>query len=80
MVLCMLSRHPTYSDIMLWLGLLPMVLLLLQRQGREKKKMKEKENCGRADERAEKHKNVKMWLAIGFCISLGLNTAAYEVR
>lgn len=75
-VLCLLSRHPTCSDIMVWLGLLPLVLLLLRRQGQEKNK---KEKCGGADEGAgETH--VKMWLAVGFCICLVLNTAAYEVR
>lgn len=75
-VLCMLGRHPTYSDIMLWVGLLPVVLLLLQRQGQEKSK---KDKCGGADKEAGKE-HVKMWLAVGFCICLGLNTAAYEVR
>lgn len=72
-VLCMLSRHPTYSDIMLWLGALPLVLLSLQKEGQNEKNKK----------RPSKHeaagKHGKMWLAVGFCICLGLNTAAYEL-
>jgi GPI transamidase subunit PIG-U len=70
-VLCMLSRHPTYSDIMMWVGLLPLVLVLQKKKQEVKKEEDDEGGVG---------KYLKMWLAVGFCISLGLNTAAYEVR
>jgi hypothetical protein len=70
-VLCMLSRHPTYADIMLWLSVLPLLLLVSQ-QKHGKKKQESGDNGIK--------KYIKVWLGIGFCISLGLNSAAYEVR
>jgi hypothetical protein len=81
-VLGMLGRHPTYSDIMLWLGLVPLVMLMRQ-QTQEKKKTKKTQrqsSQGEESNGSARDKYIKVWLAIGFCISLALNTAAYEVR
>ena len=77
-VLCMLCQHPTYSDIMVWLGFLPIVLMEQNQWQENKENEKDGEDSGGGGSLLKPA--VKVWFAIGFCISLGLNTAAYEVR